>query len=301
MAVMAPWALHPARSMRRGSRAKTLGAGRLAHGQADLALGHGKSGHRVHHQQHALALVAEMLGDGRGGKGGLDAEQGRLIAGGADHDAFGHALFAQLAGDEFAHFAASLADEGDDVDVGQAVPGDHAQQGAFADSGAGEDAHALAFAHGEHAVNGADSGGEGALDEGAVQRGRRGGHKAAALPAVRFGQAVQHAAQKLVADGHAEAGFAAADQAARTHALHLAEGHQEQALAAEPHHLAGQGRTAGDGLDQNQLADAAARAIRLDDEAHDFGDSAQHLMARSAAQGFADAGEFGGIQDHAAS
>ena len=46
--------------------------------------------------------------------------------------------------DELAHLAAALADEGDHVDVGVGVAGDHAEEGGLADAGAGEDADALA-------------------------------------------------------------------------------------------------------------------------------------------------------------
>ena len=46
---------------------------RFAGGEADFALGHCKPRHRIDEQQNLPALVAEILGDGRGGEGGLDA------------------------------------------------------------------------------------------------------------------------------------------------------------------------------------------------------------------------------------
>jgi hypothetical protein len=66
--VIEPRSPIPARSSNCGSSEKTLGVyprvGRLAHRQADFALRHGEPRHRVHHQQHVLAFVAEMFGNG---------------------------------------------------------------------------------------------------------------------------------------------------------------------------------------------------------------------------------------------
>ena len=53
-----------------------LGGRRLAGGKPDLALRHGKAGDRIHQQQHVLALVAEIFGDGErqiGRPGGASA------------------------------------------------------------------------------------------------------------------------------------------------------------------------------------------------------------------------------------
>ena len=99
---MLPRAFRPARSTRRGSRPNTEGGiaarrGRLAGGQADLALGHGEARERIHHQQHVAALVAKVLGDRRGGQRRLDAHQRRLVAGGHDHHAAGQACRTEVA------------------------------------------------------------------------------------------------------------------------------------------------------------------------------------------------------------
>ena len=54
--------------------------------------------------------------------------------------------------DELLDLSATLADQGDDVYVGLTVASNHAQQRALADTGAGEDAHALTSAAGEQTV-----------------------------------------------------------------------------------------------------------------------------------------------------
>ena len=138
--------------------------GRLAGRQADLALGQREPRQRVHQQQHVLALVAEVLGDGRGRGGRLDAHQGRLVAGGHHDHALGQPFGPQVALDELVDLAAALADQGDDDHVGGRVAGHHAQQHALAHAGAGEDAHPLPLAAGQQAVDRADAGGQRLVD-----------------------------------------------------------------------------------------------------------------------------------------
>jgi hypothetical protein len=55
--------------------------------------------------------------------------------------------------DEFLHLAAALADQADHDHVGLGVARHHAQQHALAHAGTGEQAHALAAADGQHAVD----------------------------------------------------------------------------------------------------------------------------------------------------
>ena len=62
--------------------------------------------------------------------------------------------------EERAYLAATLADQGDDVDVGVEALGDLAQQGALADAAAGEDADALSLTAGQQSVDGATPGDE---------------------------------------------------------------------------------------------------------------------------------------------
>ena len=56
--------------------------------------------------------------------------------------------------EKFAHLAAPLADERDDVDVGYGIAGDHAEKGRFSDACSGENADSLPFSAGEDAVDG---------------------------------------------------------------------------------------------------------------------------------------------------
>jgi hypothetical protein len=118
---------------------------RLADGQADLALGHREARDRVHHQHHVRALVAEVLGDGGRGERGLDAHERRLVGRRDDDDGAVDGV-AEVALDELAHLAATLADEADDVHVAGRAAGDHAEQRGLAHARAGEDAEALAAA-----------------------------------------------------------------------------------------------------------------------------------------------------------
>jgi hypothetical protein len=59
-----------------------------------------------------------------------------------------NAFLAQIVLEEFADFAVAFADEGDDIDAGGTGARHGAEQGAFADAAAAEDADALAFAAG---------------------------------------------------------------------------------------------------------------------------------------------------------
>ncbi len=72
------------------------------------------------------------------------------------------------------HLAAAFADQGDDIDVRLRSLGDFAQQRAFTDAAAGEDADALAAAAGQQRVDGPKTGNERFANAGAVERRRRG-------------------------------------------------------------------------------------------------------------------------------
>ena len=60
-------------------RRVALGGRRLAGGQADLALGHGKARHRIHQAQHVTVLVAEIFRDREREVRGLAAHQRGLV------------------------------------------------------------------------------------------------------------------------------------------------------------------------------------------------------------------------------
>ena len=93
-----------------GGRVALL-AGWLAGGQSDFALRHGQARHRIHHQQHVGALVAEIFGDGQRHEAGADAQRGRAVGGGSDDHRARHALRAQVVVEEGAHLAVALADQ----------------------------------------------------------------------------------------------------------------------------------------------------------------------------------------------
>ena len=142
-AVAGAGALQQFRQQREDRRRVALGGRRLADGQPDLALRHGEAGHRVHHQVDPAALVAEVLGDGRGEEAPAGADQRQPVGGGHHHHRAPEPFRAQVLLEELAHLAAALADQGDDVDVGGGRAGDHAEQHALAHARAREDADAL--------------------------------------------------------------------------------------------------------------------------------------------------------------
>ena len=137
-------ALDQLRQAREHRRRIALGRRRLADGERDLALRLREAGQRVHDQQHVGALVAEILGDRRRQPGAVQAHQRRMVGRRRDDHRARQAVAAEDALDEFLHFAAALADQADDDDVGRGVARHHAQQHALADAAAGEQADALA-------------------------------------------------------------------------------------------------------------------------------------------------------------
>ena len=103
------------------------------------------------------ALVAERLGDARGGEGGAHPRHRRLVGGGHDDDGVREPFRAEIVLDELAHLTTALADEGDDGGIRVGAPRDHGQQRRLADSGAGEQSHALSASDGRERVDGADA------------------------------------------------------------------------------------------------------------------------------------------------
>jgi hypothetical protein len=116
-----------------------------------------RSGHRIHKDQHVLAFVTEIFGDSERHVRGLAAHQCRLVGGRHDDDRAGETRIAQIVLKEFLHLAAAFTDQPDDSDVGGDVAGKHGEQHRFADTGAGENAHALAAAAGDEGVKGANA------------------------------------------------------------------------------------------------------------------------------------------------
>ncbi len=134
--------------------------------------------------------------------------------------------------DELAHLAASLADQGNHVDVRLGAAGDHAQQRTLPDAGAGKDAHALPAPHREEGVDGADAGMHRGVDELPLHgRGRVGVHgllavdheRALAIDGVAAG--VDDAAQQPGAYLHGKRQVGPLYEAARAQARRFVERH----------------------------------------------------------------------------
>jgi hypothetical protein len=61
-------------------------AGRLSGGEADFALSHGEASGGIHDEEHVVALVAEVLGNGKGDETGTDAKRRGAVGGSGDYD-----------------------------------------------------------------------------------------------------------------------------------------------------------------------------------------------------------------------
>ncbi len=150
-----PGTLHQA--WQRGEHRWRIAAagGRFTGRQADFALGPGEAGQRVHQQQDAATLIAEILGDAGGDETGLGAFHRRSVGGGDHQHRAAQPLFAEVAFDELADFATAFADQGEYRHIHLGIAHQAGQQGALAAAGGSENAHALAFAAGQQAVDGA--------------------------------------------------------------------------------------------------------------------------------------------------
>src|SRR3954468_6355449 len=296
-------ALEELREHREDARRVAARGGRLADGEADLALGHGDARDRVHHQHDVGALVAEVLGDGGRDERALDAHERRLVGRRDDHDAALERV-AEVALDELLDLSAALADERDHVDVGRRGPGDHAEQRRLADAGAGEDAEALAAPAGDDAVERADAERDAVLDAGPAQRVRRRPERRAQLRAVglwhavhRAAEAVEDAAEQLVADVDAHRVAGRRDGAAGGDAAHVAERHEQRLAAAEADDLGGHVGAPPAGGDHADLADLGLEAGRLDGQADEVRDAAvaavQIGLAQAVGRALEDAGAHG--------
>ena len=288
----------PARSSsfgQQGEHARRVAArgGRLADRQADLALGHREARDRVHHQHHVAALVAEVLGDRGRGERGLDAHERGLVGRRDDHDRAGHALRAEVALDELAHLAATLADQADDVHVGRRGAGDHAQQRRLADAGAGEDAEALAAAARHQRVERADAERDALVDARARQADRAGAASTDRDARQERRRAEPSSGRPRPSSVRPSRSSDTSTRSGAPLALtrapgpmpgRLAERHQQRAAGAEADHLGGHGRAAAAGVDRADLADLGLEAGGLDDQADQVDDAAVAAMQVGIAQ-----------------
>ena len=116
----------------------------------------GAAGQAVDQQQHLLATGAEIFGDRGSARGGAQAQHRGMIGRHGDHDALVHRVF-ELGFEEVADFAAALANQANDDDIGFG-PGDHlAHQHGFTDPRACDDGDTLTAPGSKQRVDGADA------------------------------------------------------------------------------------------------------------------------------------------------
>ena len=251
-------------------------AGRLAGGQSDFPLRHREPGDRIHHQKHGLALIAEILRHGECGEAGADAQRRGHIRGRHDDNTAGQSFRAELLFEELAHFSVAFADHRDDADIGRVVAGHGAEQRALSNTRAAENAHTLAFADGEQAVDGADSGDQCLGNRHPFERPGRGGEQVIAI--LRFdgrssvqrpAESIQHAPQQTGPDlqergirpgGHRVTGLQASGFLQR---------HQQDAIFAKPHHLRAEVAPVLQ-VDLTDISEGGGRAFGGDQQAYQF-------------------------------
>ena len=158
------------RQAREHRRRIALGGRRFADREADLALRLRETRQRIHDQQHVVAAVAEIFGDRGRQPRAVQAHQRRVVGRRRHHHGAAAPFRPEDALDEFLHFAAALADQPDDDDVGAGVARHHAEQHGLADAGAGEQADALAAADRQQRIDRAHADVERLLDRLARQR-----------------------------------------------------------------------------------------------------------------------------------
>ena len=139
--------------VRENRRRIALGGWRLANGQANFPGSHGETRNRIHHQKHVHALVAKIFSCSCRRVCRAHTHKWRLIRSCDNQDRAGHAFRAKIALHEFHNFPATFTNQGNDVDIGLGIACHHAHQGGFAHPGPGHDAHALALAKCDQAVD----------------------------------------------------------------------------------------------------------------------------------------------------
>jgi hypothetical protein len=109
---------------------------------------------RIHDQQDVLALVAKVLRNRRRAPRAVEPHQRRIVRRRRDNNRPLQTLRPKNALDELLHFAATLADQPDDDDVGARVARHHPQQHALADAAAREQADTLAATDSQQRIDG---------------------------------------------------------------------------------------------------------------------------------------------------
>ena len=218
--------------------------GGFAQRQPDLATRMRDAGQRIHDQQHLFALVTKGFGDGGGAQRAADAQHGAVVGGHRDDDGALARLARDLGFQEVGDFAAALADQPDDDNVGLGRLHHHAEQHRLADARPGHDADALALADRQQAVDRAYPDVHRLEYAAAVERrlqlaGERPCPRAAdRTQAVdRFARPVDHAAQHRRADLGLAGRSDRPDRRARQQSGGAAQVHQQRAAVAETDHL----------------------------------------------------------------
>lgn len=281
-AVIDPLSELPARSMSRGSVEKTGGrkaapGGRFARGKTDLALGAAEARHRVHHEHHALALIAEIFGHGRGRVRGLQPFHGGTVRGGDDQHGLFPAFRSQVVLDELPDFAAAFADQGQHAHVRRAALDDRGQKRTLAAACRRRKYPALPLAAGQHAVDHAQPERHGPVDdlsEHGIGRVRVDGIMRAGLQrrtAVhRLAQPVENPPEQIFAHGHGMHLAGGNDFRGRRHALQIPQRGQQRHLLDEAHHLGPQRPVLPRVAQDAQLADLHPGHHGPDDRAYDL-------------------------------
>ena len=175
--------------------------------------------------------------------GGLQALHGGTLRGRHHHHRAFEALLADVVLDELAHLAAAFADQREHVDVGVGVAQQHRQQRALAAARRREDAHALAFAAREQAVEDPEPQAKGRVDDLTPHRVRRirehripfGELKALAVE--RLPESVQHLAEEGGSDPDAVVLPRRRHRRIRRDAERRPERCEQDVAAVEAHHL----------------------------------------------------------------
>ena len=174
----------------------------------------------------------------------MQADQRRIVGRACDHHRAAAALGPEDALDEFLHFAAALADQADDDDVGAGVARHHAEQHRLADAGTGEQADALAAADGQQRIDRAHADIERRVDGMTRQRIDGLAQQLDAFVGLdgtetveRHAVAVDDAAEQARAHAHAAGALARHHARRGREAVHFAGGHEKQFVAGEADHF----------------------------------------------------------------
>ena len=281
-------ALQQLGQLRVNRRRIATGHRRFSHRQPDLALGHGEARQRVHHQQHVVALIPEILSDAGSHRGTLFPQHSGLIGGRHHQDGAGHALLPQVLLYKIQNLTATFAHQRNDIDIRLDIFGDHAHQGTLAHAGAGEDADTLTLADGQQTVNGLHA-------ELHTLPNRRSGKRVDVVPLDAVGRTACE--RSLPIDGLAQGvddtapekrphlqrqlPASVADKIARGNPSHVRIGHEQDVVILEAHDLCRELDAGFAVVDPADIPHGGTAAGGLDGHPHDvFNFSSQAVCLR---------------------